>query len=101
MISRAQLKQVPFGVASAIALIISFTVYAAVREEAIWRRAEQGQPPAADVRFSASIYSARRAVTEDWSDQAGDGTPPFLRLDAADDRAAFRGWFAAIAEFQA
>jgi uncharacterized protein len=30
-----------------------------------------------------------------------DGTPDFLHLDSAADRAAFRQWFAAIAEYQA
>ncbi len=30
-----------------------------------------------------------------------DGTPDFLRLDSAADRAAFREWFTAIAEYQA
>jgi uncharacterized protein YfaT (DUF1175 family) len=30
-----------------------------------------------------------------------DGGPDFLRLDSAADRAAFRGWFTAIAEYQA
>jgi uncharacterized protein len=32
---------------------------------------------------------------------AGDGTPDFLRLDSGADREAFRGWFTAIAEYQA
>src|ERR1700746_1288547 len=32
---------------------------------------------------------------------ARDGTPDFLRLDSAADRAAFRQWFTAIAEYQA
>jgi len=36
-----------------------------------------------------------RAV--DWQ----DGTPDFLHLDSASDRAAFRQWFTAIAEYQA
>ena len=31
----------------------------------------------------------------------GDGTPDFLRLDAAEDQEAFRRWFTLIAEFQA
>jgi uncharacterized protein YfaT (DUF1175 family) len=30
-----------------------------------------------------------------------DGAPDFLRLDSAGDRQAFRGWFTAIAEYQA
>src|SRR6185312_113471 len=30
-----------------------------------------------------------------------DGTPGFLHLDSAADREAFRGWFTAIAEYQA
>ena len=30
-----------------------------------------------------------------------DGTPGFLHLDSASDREAFRGWFTAIAEYQA
>ena len=34
----------------------------------------------------------------DASDLFSDGTPEFLRLHAANDRNAFRGWFAALAE---
>ncbi|HLW53740.1 MAG TPA: DUF1175 family protein [Candidatus Angelobacter sp.] len=34
-------------------------------------------------------------------DRFHDGTPDFLRLDNAADREAFRGWFTAIAEYQA
>src|SRR5499433_3493178 len=34
-------------------------------------------------------------------DRFADGTPDFLRLDSAADREAFRGWFTAIAEYQA
>jgi uncharacterized protein len=35
------------------------------------------------------------------SDRFHDGTPDFLRLDTVPDREAFRGWFTAIAEYQA
>ena len=34
-------------------------------------------------------------------DRFRDGTPDFLRLDSSSDREAFRGWFTAIAEYQA
>lgn len=101
MISRAQLRRVPFGVTLAFALIIGFTVYAAVREEVVWRRAEQELRRTVKVRFSPAISPAARPAIEDWSDRAGDGIPEFLRLDSAEDRQAFRQWFAAIAEFQA
>jgi len=36
-----------------------------------------------------------------WGDRFGDGTPDFLRLSDPADRAAFRRWFALIAEYQA
>lgn len=36
-----------------------------------------------------------------FQDRFHDGTPDFLRLDSAGDREAFRGWFTAIAEYQA
>jgi uncharacterized protein len=36
-----------------------------------------------------------------FQDRFRDGTPDFLRLDSAADREAFRGWFTAIAEYQA
>jgi hypothetical protein len=36
-----------------------------------------------------------------WTDSFHDGTPDFLRLTDPVDRAAFRQWFTAIAEFQA
>lgn len=44
----------------------------------------------------------RSAAFSDLRDATGDnGTPDFLRLDSAADRAAFRRWFTAIAEYQA
>lgn len=36
-----------------------------------------------------------------WTDSFGDGTPDFLRLADPADRAAFRQWFTAIADYQA
>jgi len=36
--------------------------------------------------------------TPDAGDRFGDGTPDFLRLHTAGDRAAFRGWFTALAD---
>ena len=36
-----------------------------------------------------------------YADRFHDGTPDFLRLDTDADREAFRGWFTAIAEYQA
>jgi uncharacterized protein YfaT (DUF1175 family) len=36
-----------------------------------------------------------------WSDSYNDGTPYFLRLRDLRDQEAFRGWFTAIAEFEA
>jgi len=39
--------------------------------------------------------------TADYTDSYGDGTPDFLRLHSAEDRRAFREWFAGIAEAQA
>lgn len=44
---------------------------------------------------------ARPAADESYEDSFHDGTPDFLRLDTARDREAFRGWFTAIAEYQA
>lgn len=40
-------------------------------------------------------------LAPDDSDRFGDGTPDFLRLNSAEDRAAFRHWFTAIAEHEA
>lgn len=39
--------------------------------------------------------------TEGWGDRFGDGTPDFLRLTDPADQAAFRRWFALIADYQA
>ena len=36
--------------------------------------------------------------TADSTDRVGDGTPEFLRLHTGEDRAAFRGWFTALAD---
>lgn len=40
------------------------------------------------------------AASPDLNDSFGDGTPDFLRLHDATDRAAFRGWFTLLAESQ-
>ena len=40
------------------------------------------------------------ALALDVSDSVGDGTPDFLRLHDAADRAAFRRWFTLLAEAQ-
>ena len=42
-----------------------------------------------------------RSVPSPWSDRFSDGTPDFLRLTDPADRAAFRQWFALIADYQA
>jgi uncharacterized protein len=44
---------------------------------------------------------ARTPQALDDQDRFRDGTPDFLRLDSVADREAFRGWFTAIAEYQA
>jgi uncharacterized protein YfaT (DUF1175 family) len=46
---------------------------------------------------SGSVHMTVRFVP-DFSDRFGDGTPDFLRLHEAKDRAAFRGWFTALAD---
>jgi hypothetical protein len=40
-------------------------------------------------------------AAQDWGDRFGDGTPNFLRLTDPADQAAFRRWFALIADYQA
>lgn len=47
----------------------------------------RGQRAAVLVHFAA-----------DANDRSGDGTPDFLRLHSAEDRAAFRGWFSFLAD---
>jgi uncharacterized protein YfaT (DUF1175 family) len=44
---------------------------------------------------------AGRPVSLAWTDRFGDGTPDFLRLTDPADQAAFRQWFALIADYQA
>src|SRR5215467_5312248 len=66
---------------------------------------------AAVALLGAGVISAQRAIQPvpghksgfaDAQDNLGrDGTPGFLRLDSAADRAAFRQWFSALAEYQA
>jgi uncharacterized protein YfaT (DUF1175 family) len=57
--------------------------------------------------LTAMQASVRRGVGNGSSpdarypDRFHDGTPDFLRLDSGADREAFRGWFTAIAEYQA
>ncbi len=51
---------------------------------------------------TAGVSKARAyAGPPAFQDRFRDGTPDFLRLDSAADREAFRGWFTAIAEYQA
>ena len=44
--------------------------------------------------------STAAPVAPDFNDSFGDGTPDFLRLHDAADRAAFRGWFTLLSEAQ-
>jgi uncharacterized protein YfaT (DUF1175 family) len=60
-------------------------------------------PGAATVHLSAQATDTARIELEtklDTSDSVGDGTPDFLRLHDAADRAAFRRWFTLLAESQ-
>jgi uncharacterized protein YfaT (DUF1175 family) len=41
------------------------------------------------------------SAAQDWGDRFSDGTPNFLRLTDPADQAAFRRWFALIADYQA
>lgn len=55
------------------------------------------------LRVSADGLSTTKiqvATALDFSDSFGDGTPDFLRLQDAADRAAFRRWFTLLAEVQ-
>lgn len=49
---------------------------------------------------SQPAVSHKSAFADAQGTTARDGTPDFLRLDSSTDRAAFRQWFAAIAEYQ-
>src|SRR5215831_13727890 len=53
------------------------------------------------VVLSAAVGGGARAQRQDSQERFRDGTPDFLRLDSSSDREAFRGWFTAIAEYQA
>ena len=52
-------------------------------------------------RPTAAPAQRQSAFVDTHEDSWNDGTPAFLHLDAASDRAAFRQWFTAIAEYQA
>jgi uncharacterized protein YfaT (DUF1175 family) len=61
------------------------------------------QPGEATLHFAAPGYTSQEVslhTTLDVSDSVGDGTPDFLRLHDPADRAAFRRWFALLAEAQ-
>ena len=60
-------------------------------------------PGEAKIQLAAPGFVSREVVlhtTLDVSDSVGDGTPDFLRLHDAADRAAFRRWFTLLAEAQ-
>ena len=58
-------------------------------------------PGEAKLRFEAAGFESQQLKLKtvlDASDSVGDGTPDFLRLHDATDRAAFRRWFTFLAE---
>jgi uncharacterized protein len=60
-------------------------------------------PGEAKLHFAAPGFESKQVAlqtTLDVSDSVGDGTPDFLRLHDAADRAAFRRWFTLLAESQ-
>ena len=50
------------------------------------------------IEYRGKTTSIAVHYVSDSSDRFGDGTPDFLRLHSAADRAAFRGWFTAMAD---
>jgi len=50
------------------------------------------------LRYRGGPVSVTVHFAPDAGDRFGDGTPDFLRLHTAADRAAFRGWFTALAD---
>ena len=93
-----RLQRATLGVACCVCLALGTAGYRAVRVYA-------GHHPAAQLRAANAKRRQAGVLSEpavlSWADSIGDGTPDFLRLDSAEDRQAFRGWFALIAEFQA
>ncbi len=60
-------------------------------------------PGTAELRITAAGLPEQKievTTVPDSTDSFGDGTPDFLRLHDAADRAAFRGWFTLLAESQ-
>jgi uncharacterized protein YfaT (DUF1175 family) len=53
------------------------------------------------VKASGGIASSHLQSWQDARERSGESTPDFLHLDSPSDRDAFRGWFTAIAEYQA
>jgi uncharacterized protein YfaT (DUF1175 family) len=53
------------------------------------------------LRYRGSAAAVRIEFVSTAEDSAGDGTPDFLRLHSAQDRAAFRAWFTALADLAA
>ncbi|MGD0097284.1 MAG: DUF1175 family protein [Terracidiphilus sp.] len=60
-----------------------------------------GRKAAQFQRSSQAISGSAASPAQDWGDRFGDGTPNFLRLTDPADQAAFRRWFALIADYQA
>lgn len=50
------------------------------------------------LRYRGLAYTVRLRFTPSDADRFGDGTPDFLRLHTAEDRAAFRAWFTTLAD---
>ncbi len=63
-------------------------------------RAERRVTAASRAAAQPTSHS-RAAFANGWTDRFGDGTPDFLRLTDPADQAAFRQWFALIADEQA
>ena len=54
-----------------------------------------------EIRYQGKTAGVVLHFVADSGDRFGDGTPDFLRLHSADDRAAFRGWVTGMADLAA
>lgn len=86
--SRVSVTEVSARIPMGNAKTIELTVQAPVNPETRTVR----------VSYGGSVASLKIHFLPSFEDSFGDGTPDLLRLHIAEDRSAFRGWFAAMAE---
>jgi hypothetical protein len=83
------------------ALVVSLAILLLLLRLAVFVHHLGGRSGARVQPDSRQLASGAQSPALSWGDRFSDGTPDFLRLTDPADQAAFRRWFALIADYQA